>query len=70
MVNVLKMNVILVIKGPGLRLKSSESVMKQTVANARKDILSQYFELLEQILIKNNSKNLIFNCDFMLTCHQ
>ena len=37
---------------PDLRLKSSESVMEQTVANARKDILSQHFELLEQILIK------------------
>ena len=30
-------------RNPDLRLKSSESVMKQTVANARKDILSQYF---------------------------
>ena len=40
--------------------------MKQTVANARKDILSQYFELLEQILIKKNLRfkpHLIFNCD-------
>ena len=53
-------------RNPDLRLKSSESVMKQTVANARKDILSQYFELLEQILIKNNLRfkpHLIFNCD-------